>query len=93
MINTRMDMNDWLRKQLEEADPDPLREMVRTFAETLMRCAALHMDRLSPDRVNRRNGYRTRRWDTRSYAAHNRLGGMMWAVWPASCQAARRRLV
>ena len=25
--------------------------------------------------------------------AHNRLGGMMWAVWPASCQAARRRLV
>ena len=25
--------------------------------------------------------------------AHNRLGGMMWGVWPASCQAARRRLV
>jgi len=24
--------------------------------------------------------------------AHNRLGGMMWAVWPASCQKARRRL-
>ena len=22
-------------------------------------------------------------------AAHNRLGGMMWAVWPAFCQAAR----
>ncbi len=21
--------------------------------------------------------------------AHNRLGGMMWAVWHASCQAAR----
>ena len=29
---------------------------------------------------------------TFSRAAHNRLGGMMWAVWPASCQAARRRL-
>ena len=36
MINTRMDMSDWLRKQLEEADPDLLREMVRSFAETLM---------------------------------------------------------
>ncbi len=36
MINDRMDMNDWLRKQLEEADPDLLREMVRSFAEMLM---------------------------------------------------------
>lgn len=36
MINDRMDVNDWLRKQLEQADPDLLREMVRSFAETLM---------------------------------------------------------
>jgi transposase-like protein len=65
-----MDMNDWLRKQLEEADPDLLREMVRSFAETLMGadadevCGAPY-GTVSPDRVNRRNGYRTRRWDTR----------------------------
>ena len=70
MINTRMDMNEWLRKQLEEADPDLLREMVRSFAETLMGadadevCGAPYVT-VSPDRVNRRNGYRTRRWDTR----------------------------
>ena len=36
MINSRMDMNDWLRKQLETANPDLLREMVRSFAEILM---------------------------------------------------------
>ena len=65
-----MDMNEWLRKQLEEADPDLLREMVRSFAETLMGadadevCGAPY-GTVSPDRVNRRNGYRTRRWDTR----------------------------
>ncbi len=70
MINDRMDVNEWLRKQLEEADPDLLREMVRSFAETLMSadadevCGAPY-GTVSPDRVNRRNGYRTRRWDTR----------------------------
>ncbi len=63
-------MNEWLRKQLEEADPDLLREMVRSFAETLMGadadgvCGAPY-GTVSPDRTNRRNGYRTRRWDTR----------------------------
>ena len=70
MISDRMDVNDWLRKQLEAADPDLLREMVRSFAETLMgadadeTCGAPY-GRVSPERVNRRNGYRTRRWDTR----------------------------
>ena len=31
-----MDLLAWLRKQLAEAEPDLLREMVRTFAESLM---------------------------------------------------------
>lgn len=70
MINDRMDVNEWLRKQLEQAEPDLLREMVQTFAETLMgadadeACGAPY-GTVSPERVNRRNGYRTRRWDTR----------------------------
>lgn len=70
MINDRMDVNEWLRKQLEETDPDLLREMVQTFAELLMSadadeaCGAPY-GVSSPDRTNRRNGYRTRRWDTR----------------------------
>ena len=70
MITDRMDVLDWLRKQLEDADADLLREMVRTFAETLMGaeadalCGAPYGQR-SGERVNRRNGYRVRRWDTR----------------------------
>lgn len=70
MINNRMDINEWLRKQLEAAEPDLLREMVQAFAETLMSadadetCGAPY-GVVSADRVNRRNGYRTRRWDTR----------------------------
>ena len=36
MINDRMDVNEWLRKQLEAAEPDLLREMVQSFAEALM---------------------------------------------------------
>lgn len=65
-----MDINEWLRKQLEAAEPDLLREMVQAFAETLMSadadetCGAPY-GMVSADRVNRRNGYRTRRWDTR----------------------------
>lgn len=60
----------WLRKRVEEADTDLLREMIKTMAEMLMggeadsRCGAEYGKR-DPERVNQRNGYRTRRWDTR----------------------------
>ena len=70
MVDSRMDPLAWLRKQLEEADADLLREMVRTFAENLMSaeadalCGAPYGER-SEDRVNRRNGYRDRDFDTR----------------------------
>ena len=70
MINESMDPLAWLRKQLEADDNDLLREMVRGFAEELMGaeadavCGAGYGE-VSPDRVNRRNGYRARRWDTR----------------------------
>jgi putative transposase len=55
---------------LERASPDLLREMVQTFAEALMGaeaealCGADYRQR-SPERVNSRNGYRARDWDTR----------------------------
>lgn len=70
MVELRMDPVSWLRKQLEEADVDLLREMVRAFAETLMSadadsvCGAAYGER-SEERVNRRNGYRERDLDTR----------------------------
>ena len=71
MVEPTMDPVVWLRKHLEEADTDLLREMVATFMQRLMSaeadaiCGASYGER-SPDRVNRRNGYRDRRFDTRA---------------------------
>jgi transposase-like protein len=65
-----MDVSVWSRKQLEETSPDLLRAMMKEFAEALMSadadavCGAGYGER-SPERVNRRNGYRERDWDTR----------------------------
>ena len=68
--NNNMDALAWLRKQLDEDGNDLLAEMVREFAQRLM---AAEVDALagagwgeqSPDRVNHRNGYRARPFDTR----------------------------
>jgi putative transposase len=70
VVEHTMDVSSWLRKQLEETSPDLLRVMVKDFAEALMSaeadavCGAGYGER-SPERVNRRNGYRERDWDTR----------------------------
>ena len=55
----------WLRNQLEAEGNDLLREMVRSLAQGLMSAEAdvvcgAPWGQQSPDRVNRRNGYRTR---------------------------------
>ena len=62
----------WLRKQLEaDGGTDLIREMVQAFAEVLMSaeasalCGAGYGER-SEERVNSRNGYRTRAFDTRA---------------------------
>ena len=65
-----LDALEWLRKHLEQDDPDLLREMVKSFAEQLMSaeanavCGAGYGER-SAERVNSRNGYRHRDFDTR----------------------------
>ena len=70
VTNNKMDRLTWLRKTLEEADLDLMREMLRVFAEELMGaeadalCGAAYGER-SGERVNRRNGYRERELDTR----------------------------
>ena len=70
MVENTMDALAWLRKRLEQASPDLLREMVESFAQALMSaeadalCGAGYGER-SPERVNTRNGYRERAWDTR----------------------------
>jgi len=71
VVKDRIDVLEQFRKQLEGADVDLLREMVKVFAEQLMSaevdgvCGAAYGER-SEDRVNRRNGYRERPWDTRT---------------------------
>jgi transposase-like protein len=54
-----MDLLGWLRKQLAEAEPDMLREMVRSFAEALMGaeadalCEAAFRERSGDTRLRR----------------------------------------
>ena len=56
---------------LASASPDVLREMIREFAQRMMdadvevACNAGYGE-VTPDRVNSRNGYRRREWDTRA---------------------------
>ena len=70
MVKDRVGSLVWLRKHVEQADKDLLREMVKAMVETMMAaeadaaCGAPYR-RPSADRVNHRNGYRERRWDTR----------------------------
>jgi len=70
MVKDRVGSLGWLRKRIEDADTDLLREMVKAVTEVFMSaeasavCGAPYRQP-SDDRVNRRNGYRERRWDTR----------------------------
>ncbi len=58
VVHPSMDVLSWLRKELEAADGELLRERVQTRAEVLMSAeGSAH--------CHARNGYRTRRWDTR----------------------------
>ena len=71
VVPNNMDALEWLRKHLEADGSDVLCEMVKTFAEALMSaeadalCGAGYGER-SPDRVTKRNGYRSRDFDTRA---------------------------
>jgi len=65
-----IDAIEWLRKQIEETAPDPLKTMLTEMVSLLMSaeveavCGAGYGER-SGERVNSRNGYRARPWDTR----------------------------
>jgi putative transposase len=71
MVDPRMDALQWLRKQLAEECPDIARAMLERAVAELMSaeadavCGAAYGER-SRERVNARNGYRSRRWDTRA---------------------------
>lgn len=66
-----IDPSRFLHEQLGSASPDLLRQMLTTFMNTLMSaeadavCGAPYGE-TSPERVNVRNGYRPREFDTRA---------------------------
>jgi putative transposase len=70
-VTNTMGAAELLRKYLAEADSDLLRSMVQSFAEALMSAEASGLGNaeygeVTLERVNSRNGYRSRRWDTRA---------------------------
>jgi transposase-like protein len=70
-VTPSIDAARLLEEQLAQASPDLLRELLTTFINTLMSaeadavCGAAY-GTVSEDRVNRRNGYRGREFDTRA---------------------------
>jgi transposase-like protein len=69
-VEMRIEAIEWLRKQVEEGAPDPLRVLLTEMVTRLMGaevdavCGASFGER-HPERANQRNGYRSRDWDTR----------------------------
>ena len=71
-VPSTIDAAGWLRNHLEgdDGDSDLARSMLAAFAQVLMsaeasmQCQAGYGER-NDERVNSRNGYRERRWDTR----------------------------
>ena len=95
---------DSFEQTLTAASPDLLREMIRAFAQKMMdaevetACGAGYGE-VSPNRVNSRNGYRPREWDTRAGTVelavpklrHGRTSRRSWSTaaarsgrWPRS---------
>ena len=70
MATTNIDAFDWLRKQMDAAPNDAVKELLSQMVIRLMDaevesvCGAEYGER-TPDRLNTRNGYRPRPWDTR----------------------------
>ena len=69
--NPSIDPASFLAEHLARAEPELLRSMLKTFVDALMGaeadaiCGAPYGVR-AEDRVNSRNGYRAREWDTRA---------------------------
>ena len=70
-VKSSIDPARLLEEQLAQASPDLLRELLQTFINVLLSAEAdavcgAEYGTVSPDRVNRRNGYRQREFDTRA---------------------------
>ena len=70
-VNPSIDPARMLEEQLAQASPDLLRDLLGTFIATLLSAEAdsvcgAEYGQSSPERVNSRNGYRHRDFDTRA---------------------------
>src|SRR5512141_3509565 len=70
-VRSSIDPARLLEEQLAQASPDLLRELLGTFINTLLSAEAdavcgAEYGAVTPERVNRRNGYRHRDFDTRA---------------------------
>jgi putative transposase len=70
-VRSSIDRARLLEEQLAQASPDLLRELLQTFINTLLSAEAdavcgAEYGTTSPERTNRRNGYRHRDFDTRA---------------------------
>jgi putative transposase len=70
-VRSSIDHARLLEEQLAQASPDLLRELFGTFINTLLSAEAdavcgAEYGEVTPERVNRRNGYRHRDFDTRA---------------------------
>jgi putative transposase len=70
-VSPSIDPARLLEEQLDQASPDLLRELLQTFVNTLLSAEAdavcgADYGVVSPERTNRRNGYRHRDFDTRT---------------------------
>ena len=71
MVDDSMNLMDWLRNEVAQADADLLRDALNLIVTQIMGeevtsiCAAGYGERTEA-RANKRNGYRERPWDTRA---------------------------
>ncbi len=83
-------------QQLDDGSPDLVRQMIKQFAQELMGaeadaiCGAGYGER-HPDRVNHRNGYRERRFDTRAARSTLRSAASRRLLLPDWLLTPRRR--
>ena len=97
MANQTIPGLQWLSKQIEQLDADLVRQMLKAITEFLMgleadqRCGAAFGQK-SDQRVNHRNGFRTRRWDTRVGSIDLRIPKLRkGSYFPATLLEPRRR--
>ena len=96
MASKRMDFSSFVGKLLSEEDTDVLREGVRVLAQALMDAEVstqigAELYERTDDRTARRNGYRTRTWDTRVGTVELRVPKVVPGTYFPSLLEPRRR--